>query len=117
VLDEPTSGLDPRGREHLWELILALRESRGLTLVVISHSMGELARVCDRLAVVADGKVLRTGTPREIFADSAMLHAHGLGVPEITELFQQLQPAGAPVLSVAEAVAALSAPGAEEDRR
>ncbi len=114
VLDEPTSGLDPRGREHLWELILALRASRGLTLVVISHSMGELARVCDRLAVVADGAVIRTGPPREVFADPAALRAHGLNVPEITELFEHLQPAGAPVLTVAEAARLLGA--AEEGR-
>jgi energy-coupling factor transport system ATP-binding protein len=102
VLDEPTAGLDPRGREQLWQLILKLREERGITLVVISHNMEELARVCDRLAVVSEGTIVMTGTPRAIFADAARLRALGLGVPGVTEAFAQLWPEAGPVLTVNE---------------
>jgi energy-coupling factor transport system ATP-binding protein len=102
VLDEPTSGLDPRGREQLWQLILALRQQRAITLVVISHNMEELARVCDRLAVVSEGTIVMTGTPRAIFADAARLRALGLGVPGVTEAFAQLWPEAGPVLTVNE---------------
>lgn len=102
VLDEPTAGLDPRGREQLWQLILALRAERGLTLVVVSHNMEELARVCDRLVVMADGKTVLAGTPHEIFADAARLRELGLAVPGVTEAFAQLWPEAGPVLTVDE---------------
>ncbi len=108
VLDEPTAGLDPRGREQLWELILRLRKDRHITLIVISHNMEELARVCDRLVVMADGQVVMTGTPREIFADAPRLRALGLGVPDITEAFAQLWPDLGPVLTVAEGLEILT---------
>lgn len=108
VLDEPTAGLDPRGRAQVWELILRLREERGITLVVISHNMEELAAVCDRLAVVAEGKIVATGTAPEIFADAEKLRALGLGVPQVTEIMAHLAPEAGPVLSVDEAVTLLS---------
>jgi energy-coupling factor transport system ATP-binding protein len=108
VLDEPTAGLDPQGRQQVWELILRLREERGITLVVISHNMEELAAACDRLAVVADGKIVAIGTAPEIFADAQKLRALGLGVPQITEVMAHLAPEAGPVLSVDEAVSLLS---------
>ncbi|MBL8045530.1 MAG: energy-coupling factor transporter ATPase [Anaerolineales bacterium] len=108
VLDEPTAGLDPRGRQQVWELILRLRAERGITLVVISHNMEELAAACDRLAVVAEGKIVATGTAPEIFADAKKLQALGLGVPQITEVMAHLAPEAGPVLSVDEAVSLLS---------
>lgn len=108
VLDEPTAGLDPQGRAQVWELVLRLREERGITLVVISHNMEELAAVCDRLAVVADGKIVATGTAPEIFADAEKLRALGLGVPQVTEVMAQLAPEVGPVLSVDKAVEILS---------
>jgi energy-coupling factor transport system ATP-binding protein len=108
VLDEPTAGLDPRGREQLWQMILKLREERGITLVVISHNMEELARVCDRLAVVSEGTIVMTGTPRAIFADAARLRALGLGVPGVTEVFAQLWPELGSVLTVDEGARLLS---------
>ncbi|MDW8327860.1 MAG: energy-coupling factor transporter ATPase [Anaerolineales bacterium] len=108
VLDEPTAGLDPRGREQLWELILRLREERNITLVVISHNMAELARVCDRLVVMADGRTVMAGTPREIFADAARLRELGLGVPDITEAFAELWPEAEPVLTVEEGLELLA---------
>jgi len=108
VLDEPTAGLDPRGRAQVWELVLRWREERGVTLVVISHNMEELAAVCDRLAVVAEGKIVATGTAQEIFAEAEKLRALGLGVPQITEVMAHLAPEAGPVLSVDEAVNLLS---------
>ena len=103
VLDEPTAGLDPAGRDQIWDLIRSLH-ARGLTVVVISHNMEELAAAADRLIVVADGKVAMTGTPHELFARPEELRALRLGVPEITRAFQLIDPQAAPVLSVAEAV-------------
>lgn len=93
VLDEPTSGLDPRGREQLWERILALRE-HGVTLILVSHNMEELARVCDRLYVISDGKVVMSGTAAEVFGRAGELRALGLGVPGVTEAVARLQTAG-----------------------
>ena len=105
VLDEPTAGLDPAGRDQIWSLIRALH-ARGLTVVVISHNMEELAAAADRLVVIADGRVALSGTPRELFAQPERLRELRLGVPEITRAFQLLDGAGAPpVLSVDEAVA------------
>ncbi len=103
VLDEPTAGLDPAGRDQIWDLIRSLH-ARGLTVVVISHNMEELAAAADRLIVVADGRVAMTGTPHEIFARPEALKALRLGVPDITRAFQLIDPAMTPVLSVDEAV-------------
>ncbi|MBL8057057.1 MAG: energy-coupling factor transporter ATPase [Anaerolineales bacterium] len=93
VLDEPTAGLDPRGREQLWQTILALHAG-GLTLVVISHNMEELARFCTRLCVIAEGRTVLTGAPAEVYSRPAELRALGLGVPQVTEAFARLQAAG-----------------------
>jgi energy-coupling factor transport system ATP-binding protein len=93
VLDEPTSGLDPRGREQLFERIMALRE-RGLTLVIISHNMEELARVCHRICVISEGKAVMTGAPAEVFGRAQFLREMGLGVPGVTEAVSQLQGKG-----------------------
>jgi energy-coupling factor transport system ATP-binding protein len=113
VLDEPTSGLDPRGREELWRHILALRE-RGLTLVIISHNMEELARVCDRLCVIADGRTVMIGPPAEVFGRAAQLRELGLGVPGVTEALAHLQaegllPAIGPALTVEQGAQMLEA--------
>ncbi len=104
VLDEPTAGLDPAGREQIWGLIRGLH-ARGLTVVVISHNMEELAAAVDRLVVIAGGRVALTGTPRELFAQPQVLASLRLGVPAITRAFQLLDgPEAPPVLSVDEAV-------------
>jgi len=89
VLDEPTAGLDPRGRQQVMELIRSLR-AQGLTLVIISHNMEELAQLCDRLVVVSEGRTVLSGTPREVFAHAQALREMGLGVPAITDAVAQL---------------------------
>ncbi len=109
VLDEPTSGLDPRGREQLFERILALRE-RGITLVIISHNMEELARVCHRVCVISEGQVVMTGTPGAVFGRAQFLHEMGLGVPGVTDVVSQLQSKGV----IQEASVALTVPQAAE---
>jgi energy-coupling factor transport system ATP-binding protein len=89
VLDEPTAGLDPAGRQQLMEHILALHR-QGTTLVLISHNMDELADLCNRLYVFADGRTVMEGTPAQIFADVPRLQALGLNAPAVTLLCNAL---------------------------
>ena len=112
VLDEPTAGLDPAGRRQLLDQFLALHR-QGVTLVIISHNMEELAEICHQLYVIADGHTVLKGPPETIFDDPARLHELGLGVPAVTQVMEGLRHAG--VLSqtdraytVAQATAILS---------
>lgn len=89
VLDEPTAGLDPEGRQQLMEHILALHK-QGTTLVIISHNMDELAAICDRLYVLAQGRTVMEGTPDQVFAQVEPLQTLGLGAPAVTLLFHEL---------------------------
>ena len=89
VLDEPTAGLDPAGRQQLMEHILALHQ-QGTTLVLISHNMDELAAICHRLYVFAEGHTVMEGTPAQIFADVIRLQALGLNAPAVTLLCNAL---------------------------
>ncbi len=93
VLDEPTSGLDPLGREQIMRFILALRD-QGVTLVIVSHNMEELARYCDRLGVISEGRTVMIGSPAEVFGQPEKLRELGLGVPAVTDVMNQLQHAG-----------------------
>jgi energy-coupling factor transporter ATPase len=93
VLDEPTAGLDPQGRRQLYETLLSLHAG-GLTLVIVSHNMEELAQVCHRLFVIDHGKTVMSGTPAEIFARAAELRRMGLGVPGVTAAVDDLRQAG-----------------------
>lgn len=109
VLDEPTAGLDPQGRRQLLDYILELRRRDNLTLVLVSHNMEELARVCDRICIIKEGTVVTVGTPAEVFGQARLLSELGLGVPPVTEAISQLQEAGliavtGPALTVTEAV-------------
>ena len=94
VLDEPSAGLDPRGREELLEHIRAYHRERGNTVVLVSHSMEEIARYADRIAVLAHGKVLMSGTPREVFARGSELVRAGLDVPQTTRIAMELRKRG-----------------------
>lgn len=93
VLDEPTAGLDPQGRAHLMEHLLALHQT-GITLVIISHNMDELAAICDRLYVLADGRTVMQGTPAQVFAQPDQLRQLGLDVPMATAVVEELRAAG-----------------------
>ena len=97
VLDEPSAGLDPRGREELLEHIRAYHQERGNTVVLVSHSMEEIARYADRIAVLAGGDVLMTGTPREVFSHGSALLKAGLDVPQVTRVAMELRKRGLPI--------------------
>jgi energy-coupling factor transport system ATP-binding protein len=93
VLDEPTAGLDPAARQQLLEHILALHRN-GISLVMISHNMEELAAICQRLVVIAEGRTVMEGPPSTIFADSARLRELGLDVPAPTAVIEAIAKAG-----------------------
>ena len=97
VLDEPTAGLDPRGREDLLSNIRAYHRERGTTVVLVSHSMEEIARNVDRIVVLSDSHVLLSGTPHEVFAHGEVLTQAGLDVPEVTRIAMSLRERGLPV--------------------
>jgi energy-coupling factor transport system ATP-binding protein len=113
VLDEPTAGLDPQGRRQLLDYILQLQREKGLTLVLISHNMEELARLCDRVCVISEGKVVITDTPVQVFSQPDRLRDLGLDIPPVTEAIYRLQQrsllAGTdPALSVPQALTLLT---------
>ena len=93
VLDEPTAMLDPIGRADVLRTITPLNRERGVTVVLITHHMDEAAQA-DRLVVMAKGKVIADGTPKEVFQDVEGLKAVGLTVPDTTELLWQLRQDG-----------------------
>lgn len=101
ILDEPTAGLDPRGRDDILSQIERLHKERGITVILVSHSMEDVARLVDRLIVMHAGEVKYDGTPREVFRHGAELKRMGLGVPQATEVMQQLRDKGWNVPEVA----------------
>ena len=97
VLDEPTAGLDPEGREEVLSNIEAYRRSKNATIMMVSHSMNDIARLADRLIVMNDATLAMEGTPEQVFTRAQELMEMGLDIPEITKLFLQLQKLGLPV--------------------
>lgn len=97
VLDEPTAGLDPSSVESLLGNIEAYHKANQATVIVVSHSMEEIARTADRLIVFSGGKIPLSGTPREVFYHSAKLEEMGLGVPQVARVFSRLKGLGAEV--------------------
>lgn len=93
VLDEPVAGLDPLSREEFLGLIRELH-SDGRTIVMVSHSMEDLAALCDRILVLSEGRVFRLGTPAEVFADAPALKSVGLGAPAPQAFASALREAG-----------------------
>ncbi len=94
ILDEPTAGLDPAGRESILKNICAYQKSSGAAVLLISHSMDEVARIADRLIVFHDGHVAMDGTPAEVFGQAPMLKEMGLTVPAATEIALALRARG-----------------------
>lgn len=97
ILDEPTAGLDPVGVEQILGNIRDYHQARGATIIVVSHSMEEVARTCDRLVVINDGRIPLAGTPKEVFSHAEELAAMGLGVPRMTNVFHRLRERGVDV--------------------
>lgn len=97
VLDEPTAGLDPAGRREMFDLIRRLHDLHGTTIVLVTHSMEDAARMADRLVVMKKGQVFLTGTPEKVFAQAQELEQAGLTVPQVTKILLELKKRGIPV--------------------
>ena len=100
ILDEPTAGLDPEGREDILRNIERYRQAKNATIMMVSHSMNDVARLAQRLLVMNDATLAMDGTPTEVFAHAQQLLDMGLDIPEVTRLFLQLQNMGIPVNQV-----------------
>lgn len=94
VLDEPMAGLDPVGREDIIACIQSYRQSSGASVLFVTHSMEDAAKVSDRLIVLSHGSILMEGTPKEVFSQSGMLTEAGLDIPMVTRLFIELEHRG-----------------------
>ena len=94
ILDEPTAGLDPKGREELFSQLKKLHENKHLTIVLISHSMEDVARYVEKLVVLYRGEIAFTGTTREVFRHRERLEEIGLGVPQIRHIMDALNEKG-----------------------
>jgi energy-coupling factor transport system ATP-binding protein len=94
VLDEPTAGLDPAGRQEMMMMFKRLHDEHGLTIVLVTHQMDDVADYADHVLVMEHGALVRQGTPREIFADPDWLIQKQLGLPKTTQFAQRLQHQG-----------------------
>ena len=111
ILDEPTAGLDPEGREEILSNINAYRKAKNATIMMVSHSMADVARMADRLLVMNKASLAMDGTPDQVFARAEELLSMGLDIPDVTRVFIRLKELGLdvePVYTVEQAVAALT---------
>jgi len=97
ILDEPTAGLDPVGVEQILGNIADYHRAKNATILIVSHSMEQMARTADRLVVINDGRIPFQGPPREVFSHTGELEDMGLGVPQMTRVFRRLRELGADV--------------------
>ena len=112
ILDEPAAGLDPEGRNEILANIEAYRKAKNATVIMVSHSMGDVAALTDRLLVMSGSRLIMDGTPAEVFQNAEQLLEIGLDIPEITRVFMLLREKCLPVpnvYSVEDAVRVLSA--------
>ena len=100
ILDEPTAGLDPEGREDVLRNIDDYRKAKNATIMMVSHSMNDVARMASRLLVMCDAHLALDGTPQEVFDHAQELLDMGLDIPEVTRVFLKLQQMGLPVNQV-----------------
>ena len=94
ILDEPTAGLDPRGRDEILDQIAYLHKERGISIVLVSHSMEDIAKYASRLIVMNHGEVAYDGTPREVFRNYRELEAMGLAAPKMVYIMHELSDRG-----------------------
>ena len=94
ILDEPTAGLDPKGRDKILTMLEELHAAGHVTIIMVSHSMDDMARLATRLLVMSEGKIIAQGTPREIFAQAEMMTSIGLDVPDAARLCRTLREKG-----------------------
>jgi energy-coupling factor transport system ATP-binding protein len=109
ILDEPTAGLDPRGREQVLAMIQDYRKTRGTTVLLVTHSMEDVARVADRILVMSEGRVAMLDTVEAVFSRAEELEAIGLTVPAVTKTLLLLQRRGVAVDTAAYTVEAATA--------
>ena len=107
VLDEPTAGLDPRGRDDILARIQDYHRAKNASVVLVSHSMEEIARNVDRIVVLSDSHVFMEGTPRQVFARADELEQVGLDIPQVTKVALILRQRGLPVDTAVYTVEAL----------
>ena len=100
ILDEPTAGLDPVGRAEILGNIEAYRQAKNATIMMVSHSMEDVARLTDRLLVMNGSRLAMDGTPSEVFSRAQELLAMGLNIPQVTQVFLKLKALGLDVKSV-----------------
>ena len=100
ILDEPTAGLDPIGRAEILSNIEAYRKAKNATIMMVSHSMEDVARLTDRLLVMNGSKLAMDGTPAEVFTHAEELVQMGLSIPQVTQVFLHLRRMGIPVENV-----------------
>lgn len=94
ILDEPAAGLDPKGRKDILDMIDRLHKETGITVILVSHSMEDVARYVDRLIVMEEGRVIYDDVPRRIFTRSRELEQMGLAAPQVTYVMQELRKRG-----------------------
>ena len=94
ILDEPAAGLDPRGRDSIFKNISEYQKKSGSTVLIVSHSMEDMARYCERLVVMSGGKIMLEGNCREVFSHADLLESVGLDIPQITKLTMMLRERG-----------------------
>ena len=97
ILDEPTAGLDPKGRDEILDQVAKLHNERGITVILVSHSMEDVAKYVDRIIVMNQGSVMFDDIPKRVFAHYRELEAVGLAAPQVTYLMHELAAAGIPV--------------------
>ncbi|MBU3146454.1 energy-coupling factor transporter ATPase [Clostridium sp. CF012] len=94
ILDEPTAGLDPKGRDDILSKIVELYKENDMTIILVSHSMEDVAKVANRIVVMDSGKCILDGTPEKIFREIEILESVGLAVPQVTYLIRELRNKG-----------------------
>ncbi len=94
ILDEPTAGLDPKGRDEILDSIRKIHKHMGMTVILVSHSMEDVAKYCDRLLVLNEGELMLSGTLAEVFSHANELKKVGLSVPQVTQMAQKLREQG-----------------------
>lgn len=97
VLDEPTAGLDPKGRDEILDQVAKLKEETGITVILVSHSMEDVAKYVERIIVMNKGSVMYDDVPKAVFAHYQELEAVGLAAPQVTYIMQELKAKGFPV--------------------
>ena len=97
ILDEPTAGLDPAGRDEILDLIAQMHRELGITVILVSHSMEDVAKYVDRIIVMNQGEVMYDALPKDVFRHYKDLERVGLAAPQVTYLMHELSAEGLPV--------------------